>query len=473
MSEQPTSGGTSPVALVQGTESTPPNDQPVGQGQAVAPTSLSEALAVIQAAAAELRAARDVVPAPTPARNHEERLADLEQSVSMLAELAAEQARPETVEGMGQPTLLFGGQGGLDRLQVAFDHLLAGTRPPEGIEPLSGVRELYTLLSGDWEMVGRFNPDRVYLAAVTSATMANICANALNKVVVNVFSQYPKWWGNTPTEVDFSSLHDAKWISLGDVGELPTVSEGAQYTELTWDDFAESDSFVKKGGYLGITIEAIDKDDTARIMAVPRKLAQAAWLTLGKAIAAIHTDNSGYGATMSDSNYLYDDSNHSNLGSSALTWANYVTTKVAMMKQTAIHSGERLGAVTRPYYLWVPVDLETTALQVLASEGEPGTADNDINPLAAGEGREARLARARQRVVVCPFWTDTADWVCQADPNLYPGYGIGYRFGRTPEIFSVASPTAGLMFSNDTLPVKVRFFFAVGPTDWRAWYKHL
>jgi hypothetical protein len=322
-------------------------------------------------------------------------------------------------------------------------------------------------------MMGRFNPDRVYLAAVTSATMSNICANALNKVVVNAFNQYPRWWGNTATEVDFSSLHDAKWISLGDVGELPTVSEGAQYTELTWDDFAESDSFVKKGGYLGITIEAIDKDDTSRVMAVPRKLAQAAWLTLGKAIAAIHTDNSGYGATMSDSNYLYDDSNHSNLGSSALTWANLVATRVAMMKQTAIHSGERLGAITRPYYLWVPVDLEVTAVQLLASEGEPGTADNDINPMAAGEGREARLSRARGRVITVPFWTDTADWVAQADPNLYPGYGIGYRFGRTPEIFSVASPTAGLMFSNDTLPVKVRFFFAVGPTDWRAWYKHL
>ena len=29
------------------------------------------------------------------------------------------------------------------------------------------------------------------------------------------------------------------------------------------------------------------------------------------------------------------------------------------------------------------------------------------------------------------------------------------------------------MFTNDTMPVKVRFFYAVGPTDWRAWYKHI
>jgi hypothetical protein len=40
-----------------------------------------------------------------------------------------------------------------------------------------------------------------------------------------------------------------------------------------------------------------------------------------------------------------------------------------------------------------------------------------------------------------------------------------------PEIFSVASPTAGLMFTNDTMPVKVRYFFATGPMDYRGLYK--
>jgi hypothetical protein len=29
------------------------------------------------------------------------------------------------------------------------------------------------------------------------------------------------------------------------------------------------------------------------------------------------------------------------------------------------------------------------------------------------------------------------------------------------------------MFTNDTMPIKVRFFYAVGPTDWRGLYKHL
>ncbi|MGD8626603.1 MAG: hypothetical protein PVJ34_18850, partial [Anaerolineae bacterium] len=364
------------------------------------------------------------------------------------------------------------GRTGREELEAALEALIQGVRPPDGVRPLTGIREAYHLLSGDYEMTGLFHPDRVYLANVNSSTMAGLVANALNKVVVNMFMQYPHWWAPAVTEMDFSTLQDARWITLGGVGELPTVSEGAAYTELTWDDQTETDSFVKKGGYLGITLEAIDKDDTRRLQAAPRALAQAAWLTLGKSISAIFTDNSGAGPAMSDSNNLFDSSNHGNLLTTALSWTAWEAVRVAMMKQTEVNSSERLGALTRPKLLWVPPDLETTGIQILASEGEPGTADNDVNPFSEGNERETRLRNARDRVITCPLWTDTNNWAAQADPMLYPSIGLGYRYGRTPEIFSVASPTAGLMFSNDVMPVKVRFFYAVGPTDWRGLHKN-
>ena len=46
--------------------------------------------------------------------------------------------------------------------------------------------------------------------------------------------------------------------------------------------------------------------------------------------------------------------------------------------------------------------------------------------------------------------------------------GLGYRFGRMPQIVSVADERVGLMFTNDVMPIKVRFLFAIGPTDWRG-----
>lgn len=364
----------------------------------------------------------------------------------------------------------------VERLSLALEALINGSLPPAGVAPLTGIREAYMLLSGDYEMTGLFHAERVQFANVTSATMANIVANALNKVIVNQFQEYPRWWEKIVTIQDFSSLQQVKWITLGGVGELPTVAEGASYTELTWDDMAESSSFIKKGGYLGLTLEAIDKDETRKLQAAPRALAQAAWLTLSKAVSEIFTANSGVGPTLSTDSTALFHTNHGNLGTTALSLTQWAAIRAAMRKQTELNSGERLGGLIVPKYLLVPPDLEITALQILASEYDytyalsNGTAAPN-NVLTEGDSFTSRLQLARERVIVVDLWTDTNNYAVVADPRLYPSIGLGFRYGRTPEIFSVASPTAGLMFTNDTMPVKVRFFFAVGPTDYRGLYK--
>ncbi|MGB9673651.1 MAG: hypothetical protein ACPL3P_05895 [Anaerolineales bacterium] len=368
------------------------------------------------------------------------------------------------------------GLSGLEQIGMALEALIKGVRPPQSVQPLSGIRELYNLLSGDFEMTGLFHPERVYLANVNSSTMANLVADVLNKVLVQEFQEYPQWWQPFVTQMDFSSLQNVRWITLGGVGELPTVAEGAAYTELNWGDRYETSAFVKKGGYLGITIEAIDKDDTARLRAAPRALAQAAWLTLGKTISNIFTANNGAGPTLSDGVELFH-SNHGNLGSSTLSLSAWVAARTAMRKQNELNSGERLGFLTAPRYLLVPPDLEVTALQILASSHDysyaltNGVGPAPVNIFSEGETADMRLRSARERVIVVDLWTDTNDWAAVADPRLYPSIGIGFRYGRTPEIYSVSSPTAGLMFSNDVMPVKVRFFFAVGPVDYRGLYK--
>jgi hypothetical protein len=368
------------------------------------------------------------------------------------------------------------GRTGLEQIQLAFDALLAGVRPPEGIAPLNGLRELYHLLSGDFDLTGVYHPDRVYLANVTSSTMAGMVANALNKLVVNEFQQYPHWWDPIVTVQDFNSLQQVKWITLGGVGELPTVAEGAAYTEMTWDDNTETSDFVKKGGYLGLTLEAIDKDDTNRLRAAPRAIAQAAWLTLSKSISYIFTQASGTGPLLADGVRLFAAGHGSNVGSTALSLTSYLAARLIMRKQTELNSGERLGFLTSPKYLLVPPDLEVTALQILAAADDYTYAlSNGVsappNVLAQGDSYSARLASARERVIVVDLWTDTNDWALVADPRLYPCLGLAFRYGRAPEIFSVASPTAGLMFTNDTMPIKARFFYAVGPTDYRGLFK--
>jgi hypothetical protein len=272
------------------------------------------------------------------------------------------------------------------------------------------------------EVTAAIDSERHYLAQLQEDTVINLpgapprSARAIPpalrrlrddrplKRVVNEFQQYPMWWTPVVSIEDFSNLQTVRWITLGGIGELPTVSEGAAYTELTWDDVTETAAFVKKGGYLGITLESIDKDDTGRMRAAPRALAQAAWLTLSKALSSIFTANSGAGPAMSDSIALFHAS-HANLGTTALSVSSYAASRTAMRKQTELHSGERLGALTAPKFLLVPPDLEITALQA--------------NALTEGDTFNQRMQFARSRVIVIDLWTDTNNWAASAKLNLF------------------------------------------------------
>ena len=195
----------------------------------------------------------------------------------------------------------------------------------------------------------------------------------------------------------------------------------------------------------------------------------------GETFSEIFTSSAGVGPTLADGTALFH-TDHANLGSTALSYTSWSATRTAMRAQTEFHSGERLGGLVTPKFLLVPPDLEATALSILGSDLDPSegstTSYQAVNPHAAGDSRMARLASARARTIVVDLWTDANNWAALADPLMYPAIGIGYRFGRQPEVFSVASPTAGLMFTNDTLPIKVRFLYACGVIDHRGLYKH-
>lgn len=361
-----------------------------------------------------------------------------------------------SIRGLGQVGAV---RGSVDRLGLAFERLmgLPETGAHRDVPRLTGIRELYDLLTGDYERYGTFRRDRVRLANVTTTTMANVVADVLNKVVLQAYTARPQWWRGVAYEDDFPNMQEVRWITLGGVGDLDTVAEGGPYTEKTWDDYAERSTFVKKGNYLGITLEMIDRDDVAAVRALPRHVGVAAYRTLSSAVSGVFTAASGVGPTLADSKALFH-ADHGNLGAAALDADAWDEAIVAMFKQSELHSGRRLGL--RPRYCLVPIDLEKTALQVLHSENEPG-----------GSNGESNVRRFSAQVVVVPEWTDGENWAAVADPAELEGVCIGYRFGRAPEIFVADDELGGAMFSHDELRIKVRFVYTVGVGDYRALYK--
>ncbi len=221
-------------------------------------------------------------------------------------------------------------------------------------------------------------------------------------------------------------------------------------------------------------LEAFDKDQTGYLQQAPKALAQAAYLSLGKSFTRIFTTaaTGGLGPVMRDSKPLFH-ADHKNYGSTAFSLTSWEATRIAMARQTELGSGEILGNLTVPRYLMIPRHLENKALVALASEGEPGTPNNDINPLAvSGANSDARRQAARRMIIVNDFLGTANNWYAMADPALYNLIGLGFRYGETPELFSVADPNSGLMFTNDVMPIKIRFFYSMGPIDYRGMYAH-
>jgi len=75
-------------------------------------------------------------------------------------------------------------------------------------------------------MTGRYHADRVYLANVSSTTMANIVANVLNKVVVAEFQTYPRWWEPIVLRDTFNTCRrsrGSRWAAWASCRSWPRV----------------------------------------------------------------------------------------------------------------------------------------------------------------------------------------------------------------------------------------------------------
>jgi hypothetical protein len=377
--------------------------------------------------------------------------AALDGDIEILRELQAELASRDTIRGLGQISNVMNSA---DRISLAFEKLM-GLPVSQAVERLSGIREMYDILTGDWERHGIFRPERVRFAEATTTTMAHVVANVLNKVLINSFEMRPQWWKPIATEMDFPTMQDPKWITLGGFPDLDTVAEGGAYTEKAWADMNETASFVKKGNYLGITLEMIDRDDVGAVRQVPRRLGLAAARTLSSSIAALFTTN----ANLHDGVALFHGT-HVNLLTTALSADAWDAVVQAMFKQHEQTSAKHLGI--RPRYCLVPIELEKTALTIFTSELESGTMDNDIN---------ARRMSS-DAVIVVPEWTDADNWYAAASPMDLETIMVGYRFGRQPELFVSDNELMGSMFTNDEMRIKVRFIYVVGIGDWRGLHRN-
>jgi hypothetical protein len=295
--------------------------------------------------------------------------------------------------------------------------------------------------------------------AATTSTLATVVKNTVNIMTANDYSQREQWWGPIVKTEEVDTIDDATLARVYGVDTLDVVNEGAAYTELVVADEEETASFVKRGNYIGITLETLMRDKIQYVRRIPGVLADAWFNTQSDLVANVFTVNSAAGPVLADSGALFNATavstpgGHANLLTTALTPAAYSAVRTAMRKQSDQPLGAGRKLLLRPRYLLVPVDLETTALEIRNAELVPGA---DFNSANAG-AQTPNLFRNEFDVIVVPSWTDATNWAAVADPMVAPAIWLVYPRGqRTPQVFSAESEMGGTMFTNDELRFKVR-----------------
>lgn len=365
-----------------------------------------------------------------------------------------------------------------DFLEAALDDLLGARRRPElqkvQAHPLTGIRELYMLMTGDHSLHGGFHPERARFA--NSSDFTGLVKNALNKLIAEHWealgSAGYNWWQSIVQVEHFESLNDITATLVGTVGTLPTVAEGAEYTELAVGDSPETAAFVKKGGYIPLTLELIDRDQTQRLKSYPRELANSALRTLSAAIASLFTQNAGAGPAMADGGNLFNATavgtagGHANLLTSALSAAQWDVVAQAVFNQPMLikNAGGYYGTgpkmAVEPRFCLVPRSLAKTARDAFLNAW-------DVTSNVHAEN----LLKGAVVPITVPEWTDANDWAAVCDPRVAPAIIVGERFGLLPEIYIANQDTSPAVFMNDEHRLKVRHFSAILVADFRPLHK--
>ena len=401
--------------------------------------------------------------------------ASLDNSIASARKLVAELQDGSVVAGVPAGQLrMYNTE---DKLQAAVDDMLRAPRDKDmqgvDVARLSGIKELYLMLTGDRNLYGGFYPSRAQLA--TTANFAGLVKNALNKIVVKQWNLLGEagynWWENIVVVEHFGSLNDITGTIVGTVGALPELGEREEYTELSIGDSSEVASFQKYGAYIPLTLELIDRDDGRILTQYSHELARAGLRNISKQIAAIFTANAGVGPTMSDTGALFNATavttagGHANLLTTALSSTAWDAAATAVYNQPMlIDGGDNLGLGSKmavePRFCLVPRALQKTAHDVFLNAWDVTSNKHSEN-----------LLKGAVVPLTVPEFTDANNWAAVCDPTIAPSLYVGERFGIMPEIFVAGHEDAPAVFMNDEHRIKVRHFLAVWVNDYRPLHK--
>jgi hypothetical protein len=349
-----------------------------------------------------------------------------------------------------------------DKMQAAMDKLF-GVAPADGmgdVKPFRGLREAYTVYTGDLDVVGHVKLSEAF----TSASLPDALGNSMTKKLMQDYRAAGNKWRSIASVGSASDFKTQERIQVGYFGDIPEVDpETADYAEIApYSDDKATGALEQRGSIVTVTRKHIINDDLNTVAKIVGRIGRAAARTLDKFVFDSIKNNETF--TMDNTAFFHAD--HGNLGSTALSGTALTATRQLMRLYTEPGSGERLGwdLIAGDLVLVVPIQLEATAIAI----NQHAPTEASPNPWYHYFGAN------NERILTVPWLTDATDWYLATTAEVCDWLEILFLNGKEePEMFLADNPVVGDMFIADKMKWKVRLEFGKILKDFRGCYKHV
>jgi hypothetical protein len=291
--------------------------------------------------------------------------------------------------------------------------------------------------------------------ALSTSDFPNILADVANKTLRQAYEAYPRTFlpfSRRRSAVDFKNINA---VQLGEAPSLQKVNEKGEFTHGSIAESKETYKLATYGRIVSITRQVIINDDLSAFTRIPAGFGVAAATLESDTVWGIITGN----PNMGDGVALFH-ATHANLnsgGTSALALTGLGGGMATMAKQKGLDGITVLNI--QPRYLAVPVALQLTAFQLVASNLAPAQSSNVVpeyiralTPIA-----EPRLDAA-----------STAAWYLFASPDQIDTVEYAYLEGQDGVYIETRQG-----FDVDGVEIKARLDFGAKAIDWRGMQKNV
>jgi phage head maturation protease len=315
---------------------------------------------------------------------------------------------------------------------------------------ISEIARMFLNQNGKNNAVGLNESSVLKRAFETSSDFVGMLDNIQNKSMQNAYTVQETTFQYWTSVRNTQFLRDTTIVNLGEMPSLAKVMEGGEYTYGSVDSVAEKVSIAKYGRIFQLTWEALRRDDLGAFLTLPARFGAEARRTESTLCYSALTSN----PILSDNKPFFHASRGNLSGAPAtLSLASLSTARASMRKFKGLGNIQYIDAV--PVTLLVPVALETTAQQLVASITATKSADvmpDWIQKLTVVA--DPRLDEASEK-----------DWYLFTNPSAIEGFTRIHLDGAPVTI------EQDLGFDIDGMKFKCRLAMGVGAVDWRAAYK--